>query len=198
MQQLRTFTVTAYLPERLQPLLEVANNLWWAWNPEAVDLFRRMDHDLWSAAYHNPVKMLGMIDQGRLRDLENDEVFLAHMDRVAESLGRYLSMPTWADKAHPEFNGNQVAYFSMEFGLAECLPIYSGGLGVLAGDHLKSASELGLPLVGVGLLYQQGYFRQYLNPRRVAAGAVPGERLLQHAGAARARRRRASRSRSSC
>ncbi len=163
MQQLRTFTVTAYLPERLQPLLEVANNLWWAWNPEAVDLFRRMDHDLWSAAYHNPVKMLGMMDQGRLRDLENDEVFLAHMDRVAQSLGRYLGMPTWADKAHPEFNGNQVAYFSMEFGLHECLPIYAGGLGVLAGDHFKSTSELGLPMVGVGLLYRQGYFHQYLT-----------------------------------
>ncbi len=163
MQQLRTFTVTAYLPERLQPLLEVANNLWWAWNPEAVDLFRRMDHDLWSTAYHNPVKMLGMIDQGRLRDLENDEVFLAHMDRVAQSLGRYLGMPTWADKAHPEFNGNQVAYFSMEFGLHECLPIYAGGLGVLSGDHFKSTSELGLPMVGVGLLYRQGYFHQYLT-----------------------------------
>ena len=163
MRQLRTFTVVPQLPERLQPLLEIAHNLWWTWNPEAVDLFRRMDHDLWSETYHNPVKMLGVIDQAKLRQLETDDVFLAHMDRVAQSLGRYLSMPTWAEKVHPEFNGHHVAYFSMEFGLHECLPIYAGGLGVLAGDHFKSTSELGLPIVGVGLAYRQGYFHQYLT-----------------------------------
>ncbi|NTU59869.1 MAG: glycosyltransferase family 1 protein, partial [Deltaproteobacteria bacterium] len=162
-KQLRTFMVVPSLPERLQPLLEIANNLWWTWNPEAVDLFRRMDHDLWSATYHNPVKMLGVIDQDRLRELEGDDVFLAHMDRVAQSLGRYLAMPTWAQKAHPEFGAAKVAYFSMEFGIHECMPIYSGGLGILAGDHFKSTSELGLPMVGVGLLYRQGYFHQYLT-----------------------------------
>ena len=163
MRPLRAFTVVPSLPDRLQPLLKIAKNLWWTWNPDAVDLFRRMDHDLWSASYHNPVQMLGAIDQERLRELENDDVFLAHMDHVAQSLDRYLSMPTWAQKAHPELNGNQVAYFSMEFGLHECLPIYSGGLGILAGDHFKSTSELGLPMVGVGLLYRQGYFHQYLT-----------------------------------
>ncbi len=163
MKQLRTFTVVPCLPDRLQPLLEIAYNLWWSWNPEAVDLFRRMDHDLWTSSYHNPVQMLGAIDQDRLRYLESDDVFLAHMDRVAQSLERYLSMPTWAQKVHPEFNDNRVAYFSMEFGLHECLPIYAGGLGVLAGDHFKSTSELGLPIVGVGLLYRQGYFHQYLT-----------------------------------
>ncbi|MBE0617191.1 MAG: alpha-glucan family phosphorylase [Proteobacteria bacterium] len=163
MPQLRKFTVVPSLPERLQPLLDIANNLWWTWNPEAVDLFRRMDHDLWSSCYHNPVQMLGLIDQDRLRELESDDVFLAHMDHVKQSLDRYLSMPTWAARAHPELNGSQVAYFSMEFGLHECLPIYSGGLGILAGDHFKSTSELGLPMVGVGLLYRQGYFHQYLT-----------------------------------
>ncbi|MDW7710539.1 MAG: alpha-glucan family phosphorylase [Deferrisomatales bacterium] len=163
MSHLRTFTVVPSLPERLQPLQEIANNLWWTWNPDAVDLFRRMDHDLWSATYHNPVQMLGLIEQERLKALEGDDVFLAHLDHVAQSLGRYLAMPTWAQRAHPELQGHQVAYFSMEFGLHECLPIYSGGLGVLAGDHFKSTSELGLPMVGVGLMYRQGYFHQYLT-----------------------------------
>ncbi|MBI5441898.1 MAG: alpha-glucan family phosphorylase [Deltaproteobacteria bacterium] len=162
-RQLRTFTVVPSLPERLAPLLEIANNLWWTWNPEAVDLFRRMDQDLWSATYHNPVKMLGTIDQERLRELETDDVFLSHMDRVGQALARYMSMPTWTDKAHPEFGSTRIAYFSMEFGLHECLPIYSGGLGILAGDHFKSTSDLGLPMVGVGLLYRQGYFHQYLT-----------------------------------
>ena len=97
MKKLHTFTVIAHLPDRLQPLLEIAHNLWWVWNPEAVDLFRRMDQDLWSSTYHNPVKMLGSINQERLRELETDEVFLAHMDRVAQALGKYLAMPTWAD-----------------------------------------------------------------------------------------------------
>ena len=163
MKQLRTFTVVPSLPERLEPLLEIAHNLWWAWNPEAVDLFRRMDQDLWTQTYHNPVKMLGVIDQDRLRELERDDVFLSHMDRVSQSLGRYLAMPTWAEKTHPEFGSNKVAYFSMEFGIHECLPIYAGGLGILAGDHFKSTSELGLPVVGIGLLYRQGYFHQYLT-----------------------------------
>ncbi|MHB8764677.1 MAG: alpha-glucan family phosphorylase [Deferrisomatales bacterium] len=163
MRTLRTFTVVPHLPERLQPLSVIAKNLWWAWNPEAVDLFRRMDHDLWSETYHNPVRLLGSIDQKRLEQLAADDVFLAHLDRVAQALDRYLNMPTWAQKVHPELNGTQVAYFSMEFGLHECLPIYAGGLGILAGDHLKSTSELGLRTVGVGLLYRQGYFHQYLT-----------------------------------
>ncbi|GAB4263864.1 MAG: glycosyltransferase family 1 protein [Deferrisomatales bacterium] len=163
MKNLRTFTVVPHVPDRLQPLLEIAHNLWWVWNPEAVDLFRRVDQELWLDSGHNPVRMLGAVAQETLSRLVADDVFLAHMDRVAQSLGRYLAMPTWAEKAHPEFNGKQVAYFSMEFGLHECLPIYAGGLGILAGDHFKSTSELGLPMVGVGLLYRQGYFHQYLT-----------------------------------
>ncbi|NOY45693.1 MAG: glycosyltransferase family 1 protein [Deltaproteobacteria bacterium] len=160
---IRTFSVTPRLPERLAPLLEIAHNLWWVWNPEAVDLFRRIDHDLWSATGHNPVALLGRVDQDRIESLARDPVFVAHMDRVAQALGRYLSMPTWVSQAYPELEAARVAYFSMEFGIHECLPVYAGGLGVLAGDHLKSASELGLPFVGVGLLYRQGYFHQYLT-----------------------------------
>ena len=171
MQHLNTFTVTPSLPKRLEPLLEIAHNLWWTWNPEAVELFRRVDHDLWVKTGHNPVMLLGSVDQDRLRQLEGDDVFLAHLDRVNEALTRYLQMPTWATRAHPEFADARMAYFSMEFGLAECLPVYSGGLGVLSGDHFKSTSELGLPAVGVGLLYRQGFFHQsrFSGPQRDVA-----------------------------
>jgi starch phosphorylase len=161
--KLKTFTVTANIPERLNCLLEIAFNLWWTWNPEAIDLFRRVDHHLWSSLGHNPVALLANVNQQRLETLAKDSVFIAHLDRVKEALDEYMGLPTWADTEHPEFQEDKVAYFSMEFGLHECLPVYSGGLGVLAGDHFKSASELGLPMVGVGLLYHYGYFHQYLT-----------------------------------
>src|SRR5207302_9520483 len=102
-------------------------------------------------------------DQSRLEELLHDDGFLAHMDRVEESLNHYMTSSTWFQETYGDDNLCRVAYFSMEFGIHESIPIYSGGLGVLAGDHLKSASELGVPLVGVGLMYREGYFRQYLN-----------------------------------
>ena len=161
----RTFTVVPSLPPRLAPLRELAYNLWWTWNLDAVDLFRRLDRDLWEESGHNPVRILGTISQDRLQEAANDEGFLAHMMRVYQALNRYMSSTeTWFKKNYgAQFPELKIAYFSAEYGITECLPMYSGGLGVLAGDHLKSASDLGLPLVGVGLLYQQGYFRQYLN-----------------------------------
>lgn len=159
----RSFTIQPRVPDRLQPLIELAHNLWWTWNPDAISLFRRLDPDLFSATGHNPVKMLGVIDQSRLEDLLEDVGFLSHMDRVQESFRRYMEARTWYSETYAATEKMSVAYFSAEFGIHESLPIYSGGLGILAGDHLKSASELGIPLVGVGLLYQQGYFRQYLN-----------------------------------
>lgn len=161
--RLRTFTVVPSLPKRLEPLYEIAQNLWWTWNPDAVDLFRRLDHELWSQSDHNPVAMLGQISQERIHELERDLVFTAHMDRIHKTLTDYMEMPTWASQNHPEFGRSTIAYFSMEFGIHESLPIYAGGLGVLAGDHFKSASELGLPMVGVGILYRKGYFHQYLS-----------------------------------
>jgi len=160
---LKTFTVTAKVPERLNALLDIAFNLWWTWNPVAIDLFRRLDPYLWSDLGHNPVAILANVNQKRLESLAKDPIFIAHMDRAKEELDEYMGLPTWTDTKCPEFAEDQVAYFSMEFGLHECLPVYSGGLGVLAGDHFKSASELGLPMVGVGLLYHQGYFHQYLT-----------------------------------
>ncbi len=144
-------------------LLEIAHNLWWSWHGDAQDLFRRMNAKLWEECYHNPVVMLGQIQQERLSKLAGDEGFLAHLERVRRDLTAYRENPGWWPKTYGGDNAPQVAYFCAEFGITESLPIYSGGLGVLAGDHLKSASDLDVPLVGVGLLYQQGYFRQRLN-----------------------------------
>jgi starch phosphorylase len=143
----------------------------WAWNHDALTLFRRLDSDLWETTDHNPVEMLGSIDQARLEAAAGDESFLAHLDRVARDLDDYLHNQAWFQRVHGHggelgaLDAGQplVAYLSAEFGLTECLSIFAGGLGLLAGDHLKSASDLGVPLVGVGLLYQQGYLRQQLD-----------------------------------
>lgn len=163
MQPIRTFNVSPSIPQRLEPLRKLAYNLHFDWNVESKDLFRRLDPDLWESSHHNPVLMLGTISQGRLLEVVEDEGFLAQMDRAARQLEDYLQERTWYHKQRGQKQKECYAYFSAEFGLVDCLPVYSGGLGVLAGDHLKSASDLGLPLVGVGLLYQQGYFAQYLN-----------------------------------
>lgn len=163
MRPLRTFTIEPSLPAELKPLLNLAHNLYWSWHGDAIDIFRRLDQENWDACYHNPVAMLGRINQARLLDVAQDEGFLAHLSRVDRELQDYLRRPGWWDKTYGESKSPQIAYFCAEFGISECLPIYSGGLGVLAGDHLKSASELNLPLVAVGMLYQQGYFRQRLN-----------------------------------
>ncbi|MEA5549734.1 alpha-glucan family phosphorylase [Anabaena cylindrica UHCC 0172] len=163
MQPIRTFNVSPSLPQRLEPLRKLAYNLHFDWNVESKDLFRRLDTDLWESSRHNPVLMLGTISQARLLEVVEDEGFLAQMDRAARQLEDYLQERTWYHKQRGQNPKECYAYFSAEFGLVDCLPVYSGGLGVLAGDHLKSASDLGLPLVGVGLLYQQGYFAQYLN-----------------------------------
>ena len=160
---IRTFQVFPDVPGPLAPLMELANNLWWVWNPDAVELFRRLDRKLWEDVYHNPVKMLGVLPQEKLAAAAHDDGYLAHMHRVYEDFKEHLSRPGWFRETHDNREKMQVAYFSAEFGLHECLPIYSGGLGILAGDHLKSASELAVPLVAVGLLYRNGYFKQYLS-----------------------------------
>ena len=166
MQPICTFAVTASLPARLERLRDLAYNLRWAWNHATIELFRRLDADLWETSGHNPVLMLGMIDQTRLEIVANDEGFLAHLEGVVEHLDRYMSGEgVWYRREYgaTDLPSPLVAYFSAEFGVTECLSIFAGGLGVLAGDHLKSASDLGVPLIGVGLLYQEGYFHQYLN-----------------------------------
>jgi starch phosphorylase len=164
MKPVSTFTVRPLLPEPLQPLLRIAHNLRWSWDAGAVQLFLRLDRDLWETSGHNPVLLLGSIDQAVLESAARDDSFLAHLKGVTETLDSYLSGESaWYRREHNKDDKLVVAYFSAEFGITECLSIFAGGLGVLAGDHLKAASDLGLPLVGVGLAYQQGYFRQYLN-----------------------------------
>ena len=161
----RKFIIRPSLPAKLQPLSDIAYNMWWTWHPDAINLLRRMDRDMWEQYYHNPVKVLGSVSQQRLRELETDEGFLTHLDRVTLELSDYMKAGTWFEEicSGSWQKENHIAYFSMEFGLDECLQIYSGGLGVLAGDHLKSASDLGVPVVALGLAYTHGYFIQYLN-----------------------------------
>ncbi len=157
------FNVVPALPEKLEPLREIAYNLFWTWHHDAIELFRRIDRKLWEETHHNPVLMLGKVDQKRLNALAMDDSFISHLNRVSVALNIYLEGKNWYQKNFKKNGDNYIAYFSAEFGLTECLQIYSGGLGVLAGDHLKSASDLGLPLVGVGLCYKEGYFQQYLT-----------------------------------
>jgi len=159
----KQYVVVPSLPDNLKPLLDIAYNLWWVWNSDALELFRRIDRDLWEEFYHNPIMMLGSVSEEKLMELSKDNGFVSHLERVKYSLNRYMEMETWYDKEYPGQKSRTIAYFSTEFGIHESLPIYSGGLGILSGDHLKSASDMGLPLIGVGLLYRFGYFKQYLN-----------------------------------
>ena len=163
MRPLRTFKVEPSLPDELAGLMELAYNLRWAWRGEMREVFRRLDERLWESSGHNPVAMLGQIRQDRLNAVLKDSGFMAEFRRVHAALKDHLDKGGWWSDRYGGGSQPRVAYFCAEFGLTECVPIYSGGLGVLAGDHLKSASELGVPLVGVGLLYQLGYFRQRLN-----------------------------------
>ncbi len=164
MKAVRTFTVTASLPPALERLRDLAYNLRWSWNFETISLFLQLDSDLWESTGHNPVAMLGLIQPGKLEAAASDANFLAELERVSNDLDRYLqTQDTWFNQHYAGTDRPLIAYFSAEFGVTECLAIFAGGLGVLAGDHLKSASDLGVPLVGVGLLYQEGYFRQALD-----------------------------------
>jgi starch phosphorylase len=162
MKALRSFAVRASLPEPLAGLMTVATNLRFAWDPKAVELFRWVDVELWEASGHDPVAQLAQVPPERLAELAEDGPFLAFLESVEEDLRTYLAEPRWFQVRKGGALG-AVAYFSPEFGVTEALPVYSGGLGVLAGDHLKAASDLGVPLVGVGLLYRHGYFRQQLS-----------------------------------
>ncbi|MDT5184367.1 MAG: glycogen phosphorylase, partial [Mycobacterium sp.] len=165
MKALRRFTVRAHLPDRLTALERLSINLRWSWDKPTQDLFEAIDPELWKHVGCDPVALLGQVAPTRLDELAEDASFLRRLDDLAADLDNYLTRPLWyqqqADEGAQLPNG--IAYFSMEFGVAEVLPNYSGGLGILAGDHLKSASDLGLPLVAVGLYYRSGYFRQSLT-----------------------------------
>jgi len=160
---LGSYNVVPSLPENLEKLRELAYNIHWSWNPDARELFRRLDRELWDDTNHNPVMILGRISQERLEEISHDDGFKAHLQRVHNKLNEYLIEKTWFQKKYNFDDSFNIIYFSAEFGLTECLQTYSGGLGVLAGDHLKASSDLGIPLTGIGLLYKEGYFQQYLN-----------------------------------
>jgi starch phosphorylase len=152
------------LPRRISQLGELAYNLWWTWNPHAQRLFNRVDNALWERLNHNPLRFLTSAGRFEINAAAQDPFYLELYDRVCTSFDEYLkTTDTWAARTYKIRGKQTIAYFSMEFGLHEILPIYSGGLGVLAGDHLKQASDLGLPLVGVGLMYAEGYFTQRIS-----------------------------------
>ncbi len=152
------------IPRRIKRLGELAYNLWWTWNPEAQRLFARIDTILWESTYHNAIQFLRLVDQNRYKSLISDRYFLDHYDRILRLFDEYMrSKDTWFTREHPQHVNHPIAYFSTEFGLHETLPIYAGGLGVLSGDHLKGASDLGLPLIAIGFLYTQGYFSQHIS-----------------------------------
>lgn len=164
MKPKRLFRLVPTLPAVLTPLREIAYNLRFAWDTNAQSLFKRLDPTLWESTRYNPVQLLNSISQKRLDEAAVDADFVAAMQEVQSDLHRYLQVrTTWDERGSLTSDGPLVAYFSAEFGLTDCLSIFAGGLGVLAGDHLKSSSDLGIPLIAVGLLYQQGYFHQYLN-----------------------------------
>jgi len=179
MFKLHTFNIVPALPEPLKRLRDLALNLWWTWHADAKDLFRRLEPDLWRQVGQNPVQLLAHMSQKRLDQIASDTAYIAHMNRVLAALDDYMGRKTWFDREFGDQVDTRIGYLSMEFGLHECLPIYSGGLGILAGDHLKSASDLGLPLVGVGLLYRQGYFQQRLSPDGWQLEAYPSADFYQ-------------------
>ncbi len=157
-------TVNPQLPKRIGKLSEIANNLWWSWNTEFLRLFKMIDRDLWETCEKNPVKFLKQVSQDRLETVATNQEFLKEYDRLTKEFDDYVtSKNTWFSNKYPENKKDLIAYFSAEYGLDQTIPIYSGGLGILSGDHLKSASDLGIPLVAVGLLYKNGYFHQKIN-----------------------------------
>ncbi|NUT38431.1 MAG: alpha-glucan family phosphorylase [Thermoactinospora sp.] len=162
MRAIRRFTVRTVLPTELAALGELVHNLRWSWHPETTDLFSSVDPDLWEQVGHDPVALLGAVDPSRLRELAQDRRFQRRLADAADDLRDYLTSPKWYQSL-PDA-AKAVAYFSPEYGIAAALPQYSGGLGILAGDHLKAASDLGVPILAVGLLYRHGYFTQSLSP----------------------------------
>ncbi|MEV8567786.1 alpha-glucan family phosphorylase [Streptomyces sp. NPDC051322] len=162
MKAIRRFTVRPVLPEPLQPLSELARNLRWSWHAGTRDLFKAVDPDAWQTAGGDPVRLLGAVRAERLTELATDQSFLHRIDAAAGDLDAYLHGDRWYQQ-QPAGLPAAIGYFSPEFGVTAALPQYSGGLGILAGDHLKAASDLGVPLIGVGLLYRHGYFRQSLS-----------------------------------
>lgn len=190
MRPTSTFVVTPNLPPELTPLRELIYNFWWTWNADAIDLLRRIDDELWRRTDHNPVAVLNRLPMDAYAELASSGAFMKTLSDVHHRFRAYMESPTWYSRTHK--NSSQIiAYFCAEFGIHESFMNYSGGLGALAGDHLKTASDLGIPIVGVGLLYQHGYFRQYLtqdgwqreNYEEVDFFDLPLVKITDHGGA---------------
>ena len=157
-------TVNPQLPKRIGRITEIANNLWWSWNTEFLRLFKMIDIDLWERCNKNPVKFLKSVAQEKLENASRDLAFVKEYDKIVSNFDAYMgSKNTWFNSKYPDNRNDLIAYFSAEYGLDQTIAIYSGGLGILSGDHLKSASDLGIPLVAVGLLYKNGYFNQIID-----------------------------------
>ncbi len=157
-------TVNPQLPKRINRLSDIANNLWWSWNTNFLRLFKEIDIDLWEKVEKNPVKFLKLVSQEKLEQACENQDLLKKYDKYVDDFDNYMkSKNTWFRKNYPDNTNDLIAYFSAEYGIDQTIPIYSGGLGILSGDHLKSASDLGIPLVAVGLLYKNGYFHQLIN-----------------------------------
>src|SRR5215510_5059929 len=170
MPNFQTYNVTPILPATLEPLRELSFNLWWTWEPAARRLFRELDRDLWNRTNHNPVRMLQLSRQSRLEELAQDKNFLRELKQVFQDFEKYLGRrDTYVKTGVGAAIKNHIAYLSAEFGFHESIPNYSGGLGILAGDHCKSASDLDLNFVAMGLLYRHGYFRQQIDKDGVQA-----------------------------
>ena len=169
------------LPARIERLGDFAYNLWWSWHPSARNLFRELDPPLWESTNQNPVFFLHRVAPNLLDSASKDPEYLADYDAVIRQFDAELAPErddTWVAQNQPDLRDRTVAYFSAEFGIHRALPIYSGGLGVLAGDHIKEASDFGLPLVAVSLLYRQGYLSQRLTPDGWQAGRSGGSRAV--------------------
>ncbi len=165
MEQFRTrVPVNFSLPQRINRLGELVYNMWWTWNPDSQRLFINIDRQLWESVEHNPILFLRKVERARLNAVTNNRFYLDFYDRILRAYDLYMSAEdTWFSQTYPELRHRPIAYFSMEYGLHEIFPIYAGGLGVLSGDHVKEASDLGMPFVAVGLYYSEGYFKQRIT-----------------------------------
>ena len=160
----KVFPNSFKIPERIQRLGELAYNLWWSWNPGGMRLYLQLDRQLWEKVDHNPIAFLHQIEPEKLEAAAQDEYFVEEYNSVLANFDAYMSEEnTWYAKEYPQYKNDTMAYFSFEFGLHESMPFYAGGLGILSGDHLKEASDLGIPMVGVGFIYKQGYFVQKIT-----------------------------------
>jgi len=163
MKNFQTYQVYPNIPKKLEFLEVLSRNMWWCWKKDAIELFRRIDPSLWVESGRNPIAFLSKIPQRRFVSLAKDDGYLAHLEGVKEQFKSRVLDPV--NQPNSSYGSQDtIAYFSMEFGIHESLPLFAGGLGILSGDHLKAASNMALPLTGVGLMYRRGYFRQYLNP----------------------------------